>query len=81
MSSGAIANLALAWLRSRGLQLQRIDRLSDEFQRLLTSEQEVAAMDDLADILATAGLGRPGAVTREIPPMTLAAALEASRQP
>ena len=81
MSTDAIANLALAWLRSRGLQLQRLDRLSDELERLLTSEQEVAAMDELADILAMAGLGRPSAKTKEIPPMTLAAALEASRHP
>jgi hypothetical protein len=81
ITNQAIANLALAWLRSRGLQLQRLERLSDELERLLSSEQEAEAMDELADILALAGLGRPAGKTREMAPMALAAALEACRQP
>jgi len=71
ITTDAIANLALAWLRSRKLRLAG--------DTTLTSEQEADAIDDLADVLQDAGLCRPAAKTKEISPTTLSAALEASR--
>jgi hypothetical protein len=72
MSPEAIATLALAWLRARGLQFT-------DHGLALSPEAEASMMDDLANVLQVAGLGLRPSRTKTIPPAALAAALEASR--